>query len=186
MAALSPPRFGPSQTMNTFPETDVDSLDPKNRDQIIGMARELLQGGNPGTFSTVDQEGFPQSRWMATMSFDDFPNLYTLTSATSRKVAQIQEHPIVHWMFSNQDLSFIVNLTGRAEIYLHEADAMKRIWHQIADKSRAFFLGDSVKGPGFVVIHTKVEMIECTIPRKMLRFSIDPAEMSESLSPPGN
>jgi hypothetical protein len=39
-----------------------------------------------------------------------------------------------------------------------------------------------VKGPGFVVIHTKVEMIECTIPRKVLTISIDPAEMSKSLS----
>jgi general stress protein 26 len=164
--------------MNTFPETDVDSLDLKNRDQIIGMARQLLKGNNPGILSTIDQSGFPQSRWMATMSFDDFPDLYTLTSATSRKVAQIQRSPIVHWMFSNQDLTFVVNLTGRAEIYLHEADAMKRIWRQITDKSRAFFLGDSVKGPGFVVIHTKVELIECTIPRKVLRFSIDPAEMS--------
>jgi len=61
--------------MNIFPETDVDSLDPKNRDQITNMARELLRGGNPGIFSTVDQSGFPQSRWMATMSFDDFPDL---------------------------------------------------------------------------------------------------------------
>jgi general stress protein 26 len=97
--------------MKSFPETDVDSLDPKSRDQIISMARELLQGGNPGIFSTIDQSGFPQSRWMATMSFDDFPDLYTLTSATSRKVAQIQERPTVHWMFSNHDLSFVVNLT---------------------------------------------------------------------------
>jgi general stress protein 26 len=165
--------------MNTFPETDVNSVDPKNREQLIRTARELLKGNNPGILSTVDQSGFPQSRWMATMSFDDFPDLYTLTSARSRKVAQIQEHPIVHWMFSNHDLSFIVNLTGRAEIYLREAEAMKRIWQQIVDKSRAFFLGDSVKGPGFVVIHTKVEKIECTIPRKVLTFSIDPAEMSK-------
>jgi general stress protein 26 len=172
--------------MNTFPETDISSLDPKNRQQIISMARELLKGGNPGIFSTIDQSGFPQSRWMATMSFDDFPDLYTLTSATSRKVAQIQKHPIVHWMFCNQDLSFVVNLTGRAEIYLREADAMKRIWRQIADKSRAFFLGDSVKGPGFVVIHTKVKRIECTIPRKVLTFSIDPAEISESLATTGS
>jgi general stress protein 26 len=164
--------------MNTFPETDVNSLDAKDREQVISMAKQLLKGNNPGILSTVDQSGFPQSRWMATMSFDDFPDLYTLTSATSRKVAQIQEHPIVHWMFSNQDLSFIVNLTGTAEIYLREADAMKRIWGQIADKSRAYFLEDSVKAPGFVVIHTKVEVIECTIPRKVLRFSIDPAEMS--------
>jgi general stress protein 26 len=140
--------------MNTFPETDVNSLDAKDQEQVINMVKQLLKGNNPGILSTVDQSGFPQSRWMATMSFDDFPDLYTLTSATSRKVAQIQEHPTVHWMFSNQDLSFIVNLTGTAEIYLHEADAMKRIWGQIADKSRAYFLGDSVGGPGFVVIHT--------------------------------
>ena len=88
--------------MNTFPETDVNSLDPKNREQVIRMATELLKRNN---------------------------------------------------------------LTGRAEIYLHEAEAMKRIWRQIADKSRAYFLGDVEKGPGFVVIHTKIEKIECTIPR---------------------
>jgi general stress protein 26 len=164
--------------MNPFSEPQVNLIDPKSREQIISTARELLKEGNPGILSTVDQSGSPQSRWMATMSFDDFPDLYTLTSATSRKVAQIQEHPTVHWMFSNQDLSLIVNLTGRAEIYLHEAEAMKRIWRQIADKSRAYFLGDSVKGPGFVVIHTKIEKIECTIPRKVLTFSVDPAEMT--------
>ena len=117
-----------------------------------------------------------------TRSIKKPPDLYTLTSATSRKVAQIQRHPMVHLMFSNHDLSFIVNLTGRAEIYLHEADAMKRIWRQIADKSRAFFFGDSVKGPGFVVIHTKVEVIEFTIPRKVLTFSIHPAEMSKGFA----
>ena len=112
------------------------------------------------------------------MSFEDFPDLYTLTSATSRKVAQIKNNPLVHWMFSNEDLSFIVNLTGTAEIYLHEAEAMKRIWQQIVDKSRAFFLGDSVKGSGFVVIHTTVAKVECTIPKKVLTCSIDPVELT--------
>ena len=164
--------------MNTLSETDVNSLDPENRDQVISMARQLLRGNNPGILSTVDQSGFPQSRWMATMSFDDFPDLYTLTAANSRKVGQIQQHPIVQWMFSNHDLSFVVNLTGRAEIFLRDAQTMTRIWTQITDKSRAFFLGDTVEGPGFVVIHTKVEMIECTLPRKILRFLIDPGEMS--------
>jgi len=84
--------------MNTFPQTDVNSLDPKNREQLIRMATELLKGNNPGILSTIDQSGFPQSRWMATMSFDDFPDLYTLTSARSRKVAQIQEHPSTELM----------------------------------------------------------------------------------------
>jgi general stress protein 26 len=89
---------------------------------------------------------------------------------------------MVHWIFSNHDLSFIVNLSGRAEIYLHEADAMKRIWHQIIDKSRAFFLQDPAKGPGFVVIRTKVESIECTLPRKVVTVSIDPVEMREAFA----
>ena len=164
--------------MNTFPKTDLNSLDPKSREEIVSTARSLLTGGNAGILSTIDESGSPQSRWMATMSFDDFPDLYTLTSATSRKVAQIKNNPLVHWMFSNEDLSFIVNLAGTAEVYLHEAEAMKRIWRQIVDKSRAFFLGDSVKGPGFVVIHTKVVRVECTIPKKVLTYSIDPAELN--------
>ena len=109
--------------------------------RVVNFSSEAVYGATAGPLteevpvkpSTMDQSGCPQSRWMATMSFDDFPDLYTLTSAKSRKVAQIQRNPMVHWMFSNQDLSFIVNLTGRAEIYLHEADAMKRIWRQIAE-----------------------------------------------------
>jgi hypothetical protein len=72
-----------------------------------------------------------------------------------------------------------VNLTGSAEIYLHEAEAMKRIWQQIANRSRAFFMQDPAKGAGFVVIHTKVKSIECTLPRKVLTLSIDPVAMRE-------
>jgi general stress protein 26 len=166
--------------MNDFPETDIGSLDPKNRTQIVRMARWLLRADNVGMLCTIDGSGSPQARWMATMSFEDFPDLYTLTSARSRKVAQIQANPAVHWVFSNRDLTFIVNLTGSAEIYLHEAEAMKRIWHQIIDKSRAFFMQDPAKGPGFVVIHTKVEGIECTLPRKVLTVSINPVEMREA------
>jgi general stress protein 26 len=98
--------------MNDFPDTKIDSLDPKNRGQIISMARRLLRADDMGMFCTIDESGFPQARWMATMSFDDFPDLYTLTSARSRKVAQIQAHPTVRNVFSSRDLTFVVNLTG--------------------------------------------------------------------------
>ena len=163
--------------MVMFPEADASSLDPKNREQVISLVRQLLQSGNPGILTTVDQNGVPQSRWMATMSFDDFPNLYTLTAANSRKVGQIREHPIVQWMFCNHDLSFVVNLSGRAEVFLRDAETMKRVWKQMTDRSRAFFLGPSAEGPGFAVIHTKVEIIECTIPQKTLIFLVDPGEL---------
>ena len=48
--------------MNSFPETDGNSLDPKNREQIISMVGQLLKGNKPGILSTVDQSGFPQRR----------------------------------------------------------------------------------------------------------------------------
>jgi general stress protein 26 len=169
--------------MDTSPQADANSLDPKNRAQVINMTRQLLKSNNPGVLSTIDQSGFPQSRWMATMSFDDFPNLYTLTAANSRKVGQIREHPVVQWMFTDRDLSIVVNLTGRAEIFLRDAETMKRVWKQIVDKSRAFFMNNAVEGPGFVVIHTKVEMVECCIPKRALRFLIDPDEMRSGFSP---
>ncbi len=168
--------------MDTFPQADVDSLDPKDRAKVIGIARQLLKSNNPGVLSTIDQTGFPQSRWMSTMSFDDFPNLYTLTAASSRKVGQIKEHPVVQWMFTDRDLSIVVNLTGRAEIFLRDAETMKRVWRQIVDKSRAYFMNNAVEGPGFVVIHTKVEMVECCIPKRALRFLIDPDEMRSGFS----
>jgi general stress protein 26 len=168
--------------MNTFSETDLNSLDPNDRAQVIRMARQLLKANNPGVLSTVDEGGSPQSRWMATMSFEDFPNLYTLTAANSRKVAQIREHPVVQWMFTDRDYSFVVNLMGRAELFLRDAATMKRVWHQIADKSRAYFMNARVDdGPGFVVIHTQVETVECTIPKRVLRFVIDPRELAAAL-----
>jgi len=68
--------------MNSFPETDVGSLDPKNRKQIISMARRLLRTDNVGML--VDGRGLPQARWMATMSFDDFPDLYLNLGQESR------------------------------------------------------------------------------------------------------
>ena len=128
--------------------------------------RKPLKGNNPGILSTVDQSGFPQSAARLPCR-SMIANLATLTAANSRKVGQIREHPIVQWMFSDHDLGFVVNLSGRAELFLRDSETMKQIWTQITDKSRAFFL---VEGPGFAVIHTRVEMIGCTIPRKMREF----------------
>ena len=164
--------------MNTLSQPDANFVDPSDRAQAISMARQLLKGNNPGVLSTVDESGSPQSRWMATTSFEDFPNLYTLTAANSRKVAQIREHPIVQWMFTDPDFGFVVNLTGRAQLFLRDTETMKRVWDQIADKSRAYFMNATLDSPGFVVIHTRVEAVELAIPKRVLSFVIDPQELA--------
>jgi hypothetical protein len=59
--------------MNDFSETDIGSLDLKNRAQIVRMTRRLLRADNVGILCTIDESGSPQARWMATMSLRIFP-----------------------------------------------------------------------------------------------------------------
>jgi hypothetical protein len=86
-------------------------------------------------------------------------------------------------MFTDRDFSFVVNLMRRAELFLRDVETMKRVRDQIADKSRAYFMNATIDGPGFVVIHTKVEMVECTIPKRVLRFVFDPRSSPRFLAP---
>jgi general stress protein 26 len=157
--------------MNSFHTPNEDGL---TQDEIIGMVNDVLGSGRPGVLSTLDFNGAPQSRWMATSSFVEFPRFYTLTSPSSPKVEQIEAHPTVQWMFSSSDLDLVVNLTGRARMLLPDnAAEVKKIWREIVDKSRAYFLGDSDRGPGFAIIETTVEVCECTLPAQGRKFFIE-------------
>lgn len=157
--------------------SNTQNEDFLQQEDIIGMVNDILRSGRPGILSTLDFNGAPQSRWMATSSFDEFPRFHTLTSSNSQKVEQIEAHPIVQWMFSSSDLDLVVNLTGRAHILLPDAATVKRIWREIADKSRAYFLGDSDQGPGFSIIETMVELVECTLPALGQKFFVDPHQV---------
>ncbi|HEY5895599.1 MAG TPA: pyridoxamine 5'-phosphate oxidase family protein [Chthoniobacterales bacterium] len=168
--------------MKTPPEIDSESFDIEDSEDIIGLAKSLVNGRHPGILCTVDQEGKPAVRWMSTLSFDEFPIFHTLTSPNSRKVGQIQQHPDVNWMFSNSDKSLILNLIGKAKV-LTETRTLKRIWKKVEDKSHAYFLQEYAKAPGFVVIETSVTAIECSSPMNALRFAINPPDLAHAHYP---
>jgi general stress protein 26 len=160
-----------------------DCFNIGDSDNIIGAAKRLVDGHHFGVLSTVDQNGNPEVRWMSTLSFDDFPRFYTLTHPHSRKVEQIKRHPEVNWMFSNHDLSLILNLIGKARV-LTDTPTLKRVWQKIENKSHAYFLQHYAKAPGFVIIETNVEVIECTSPRNALHFTISPELLARSQPSP--
>jgi general stress protein 26 len=163
--------------MNTKPTIDCESFDIEDSEDIIGLAKTLVNGRHPGILGTVDEHGKPALRWMSTFSFDEFPVFHTLTAPGSRKVEQIQQHPDVNWMFFNQDMSLILNLVGKARV-LTDTRTLKRVWRQVEDKSHPYFLDRYAKGPGFVVIETTVEKIECNSPQNALRFAVQPSELA--------
>jgi len=168
--------------MNTPPEIDSDSFAIEDSEDIIGLAKSLVDGSHLGLLTTVNQEGKPEVRWMSTLSFEGFPIFHTLTAPDSRKVKEIKGRPDVNWLFSNHDLSLILNLIGKARV-LTDTPTLKRIWKQIEDKSHLYFLNQYSKGPGFVVIETKVEEIECTSPKNGFRFAVKPSELAHAHYP---
>lgn len=164
--------------MNTDSEINTESFEIEDSDDILGIARQLVDGNHPGILATVDEHGKPAVRWMATLAFDEFPIFHTLTRPDSRKVTQLKMHPEVNWMFFNRDRSLILNLIGTARV-LTDVPTLKRIWKKIVDKSLPYFLDQYGKGPGYVVIESTIHSIECTSPQSSLRFAIQPSEMKE-------
>jgi general stress protein 26 len=151
-------------------KSSSDSLLPsagstkKHAAYVIDLAKKLADGKRPGVFATVDKDGMPHIRWMATFSLKDFPLLYTIASPTSRKIQHIIDHPSVSWMFSNEEMNVIVNIRGKARI-VSEAGKMQEVWKMLEDKSRAYFLSISAEGAGFAVIETEIEDIDCIVPK---------------------
>lgn len=165
--------------MNTpkypIPRAGSEATDAFNLDDaadITSIARKLIDGQHPGVLTTVDSLGRPHARWMSTLSFDEFPLIYTLTGAKSRKLGHITQRPLVGWMFSNQDLSLILNLMGRAQI-VSDPEVIIATWKKVKDHSHAFFLKNFSEQEGCAIVETTVDHIECTIPQGNLRWAME-------------
>jgi general stress protein 26 len=138
-------------------------------DYVIDLAKKLADGRRPGVFATVDEQGMPHLRWMATLSLNNWPLLYTISSPVSRKIQHIANNPYVSWMFSNEATTVVVNIRGKARI-VTDAGEMQRVWKLLEDKSKAYFLSIESGGPGFAVIETEIEDIDATLPKYDIKF----------------
>jgi general stress protein 26 len=167
--------------MNTIADINFDpnSFDIEDSEDVIGLAKSLINGRHPGILSTVDGDNKPHLRWMSTLSFADFPVFHTLTSPASRKVSEIQANPNVNWMFFNADMSLVINLSGTAKV-IEDKSKLEKTWDQIVDVSHAYFLNQYDNTLGFVVIETHVDFIECNSPKNSLRFSVKPRELTSN------
>lgn len=163
--------------MNPSIALDPTPFDLDDVEDVIGLVKNLVNGRHPGILGTVNAEGRPSLRWMSTLAFEEFPVFQTLTNPESRKIQEIEACPFVNWMFFNDDLSLIVNLSGKARI-IRDVVELKRVWQTIVDKSHTYFLNQYATKLGFVVIETTVETIECNSPKNALRFSVAPGELS--------
>ncbi|HEY8965836.1 MAG TPA: pyridoxamine 5'-phosphate oxidase family protein [Candidatus Methylacidiphilales bacterium] len=163
------------RTEETAPQTrpliDPTPFRLEEGDDIVGLLRQLVNGDHPGVLATMDRDGLPRMRWMASLSFEFFPYLYTLTSPSSRKVDQLKQHREVSWMFFNADLTLVVNLFGHAEV-IEDEKTIQEVWKHVRDKEHSYFLRNCIEGPGCAVIRTTIERVECTTPQNYMHFDV--------------
>jgi general stress protein 26 len=155
---------------STPPILSTDTFDIEDSDDLFGVARQLIDGRHFGVLTTVDVDGAPHARWMATMTFEKFPRILTLTSSESNKVKHIRANQHVDWLFANEDFSLVLNLKGRARIFT-DTRSIKLAWKAIEDKSHAYFLNNMIGKSGIAVIETVVERVDYTSARNGMRFS---------------
>jgi general stress protein 26 len=156
----------------------------KHAEYVVDLAKKLADGKRPGVLATVDEHGMPHLRWMATLSLQDWPLLYTITSPTSRKIEHINRNPNVSWMFSNDEMNIVVNIRGKARM-ADDFGKMQRVWKLLEDKSKAYFLSIASEGPGFAVIETEIENIDATVPKYDIRFQVGRADLLRPARNPG-
>jgi len=161
--------------MNTPRMPDPFDKAKAQGEHVIRLAKQLADGSRPGVLATVDRDGLPHTRWMATLSMREFPHLYALTAPTSRKIEHIRYNPKVSWMFTNDGSSMVVNLYGTAKL-VTDKSAINRIWEVVENKSSAYFLSLDTAAEGVAVIETMIENIECVVPRYDLHYPPKPTD----------
>lgn len=163
------------RAMNPQPTSDRIEKVKAHGEHVIRLAKQLADSNHPGVLATVDVSGVPHVRWMATVSLQEFPHLYALTSPQSRKIEHIRTNPQVSWMFTTDSASMVVNMTGKATI-VTDKNEVNRIWRMIENKSNAYFLALDTDATGVAVIDTVIDDMECIIPRYDLHYPPKPED----------
>lgn len=148
--------------------------------ELMGRTRRLLASGfTPQTtaiFTSVDPDGWPHAAWMGSTVSADMRRIYSLTSPDSRKVRNIRHNGRGEWMWVDASRETVLYLRGATSL-IEDAAELKRIWALFPDKSRSYFLSYFNSAPGYAVISTEIEEIECLMPRENERARFTPEQI---------
>lgn len=129
-----------------------------DQEQAVARAKEIMARGKPFAMATVDAQCKPWMRWMGALATDPHDDNvhYLVCGQTSRKMTQIAGNPATQLLFSNEDYTCVVTLSGRSEI-VADPDTKRMVWEAIPAAARYFSGPDD---PGFGVVRFRAELLE--------------------------
>ncbi|MGO8694652.1 MAG: pyridoxamine 5'-phosphate oxidase family protein [Rectinemataceae bacterium] len=84
---------------------------------LLGTAVSLMGQTKFGILTTVDEAGFPHSRWMTPTTLGRANGvIYAVTSENLAKARHIRANPKVEWGFQSRDLGSVVCVRGLARL----------------------------------------------------------------------
>ncbi|MDA8425573.1 MAG: pyridoxamine 5'-phosphate oxidase family protein [Treponema sp.] len=84
---------------------------------LLGTALSMMGQAKFGILTTIDEAGFPHSRWMTPTTLGRANGaIYAVTADNLSKARQVRANPRVEWGFQSRDLGAIACLRGLARL----------------------------------------------------------------------
>ncbi|HUW41391.1 MAG TPA: pyridoxamine 5'-phosphate oxidase family protein [Rectinemataceae bacterium] len=123
---------------------------------LLGTVISMLGQSKFGILTTIDEEGFPHSRWMTPTALGRTNGaIYAVTADNLAKARQVRANPKVAWGFQSRDLGAVACLRGLARLVvdpLLAAEVLESIgpnlgvfWRLSGDPRRLVVLETKVK-----------------------------------------
>jgi pyridoxamine 5'-phosphate oxidase len=133
--------------------------------ELFRRLERLLEQSRVGVLTTVDEQGFPRSRWMTPVVLRGRPGyLYALTAPDSPKAAQIREHPRIGWFFQSKTLDEICSAHRDARI-IEDAQAKAEVQEAIGPNLQIFWRVNP-DSRNFAVIETEILEVSSFFPMR--------------------
>jgi general stress protein 26 len=132
---------------------------PADRQELLRIAREVMQKARYATLVTVGADGHPQARVVDPLAPEADMSVWIATRPATRKVAEIKADPRVTLLYFDAAGPSFVTLLARAELVsdpAHKAAHWKDAW--------APFYANSHRGDDFVLIRAVPLRLELVSP----------------------
>lgn len=116
---------------------------------------EIIEESKTALLSTIDDKGYPTSRWMSPILLpgkDEY--IYAITASSFPKTHQINNSQKVEWLFQKKDLREIMNIKGKINV-IDNPSIKKEILEIMGDRLGVFWkINEDVSD--MVVLETEI------------------------------
>lgn len=143
-----------------------------NADELIRRMERLVSASKVAMLTTIDDKGFPRSRWMTPTLLKGRPGfIYAVTSPKSEKATQIGKNAKVEWTFQSTVLDEILSAVGATTLVddpQFKAEVLEAIGPNLS-----IFWRVNPDSRNLIVVETAISEITCFFPMRNERHRSD-------------